>query len=547
MAPLRRSETTRASLGRDRAAAAVWQAAWLGAVALTGVLLAAGGLLTLGRGTAALTVGAAPALWALMLTMAPRSAALQASIVVIWALGGGLASLLTGGVGGPLGAWCLGPLAAAVFLRRPWLLALGGAASLAAAALSALGAALLPMRPPSPELSTALGLLALATTGGGLAAGLAALVGRAAGGLDARARLSALIEDQGLMLLVLSPGGAVEEAWGRAPEGVAPAIRAGAPLAGAAVPGEEGALAAALERVGRDGRAEAGFAPAGAPDRWVVAHLRQRPDGGLSAVLRDGSAGRVYERDLERARDLAEAQNAGKSRFLANMSHELRTPLNAIMGFSDIMRQRLFGPLSDRYGEYAELVHESGAHLLELINDILDMSKIEAERYELSREDFDAREAVSAVLRLMRGQADRAGVQLRGVLPREPLEVDADRRALKQIALNLISNALKFTPRDGSVTVTAQAVGGDFELIVADTGVGIGEEDMARLGNPYEQAGGVEARAAGTGLGLSLVRAFSRLHGGEMTMESRLGEGTTVTVRLPVMIAAAPAVAAAAS
>jgi cell cycle sensor histidine kinase DivJ len=217
------------------------------------------------------------------------------------------------------------------------------------------------------------------------------------------------------------------------------------------------------------------------------------------------------------------------------MSHELRTPLNAIMGFSDIMRQRLFGPMSDRYAEYAELVHESGAHLLELINDVLDMSKIEAERYELAREGFDARDAVSAVLRLMRGQAERAGVTLRGVLPPEPLEADADRRAIKQIALNLISNALKFTPRGGSVTLTAQASDDVLELIVTDTGVGIAPHDLERLGRPFEQAGDAEQRAAGAGLGLSLVRAFARLHGGEMTLESTLGEGTSVTVRLPVL------------
>ena len=217
------------------------------------------------------------------------------------------------------------------------------------------------------------------------------------------------------------------------------------------------------------------------------------------------------------------------------MSHELRTPLNAIMGFSDIMRQGLFGSLSDRYAEYAELIHDSGGHLLDLINDVLDMSKIEAERFELSRDIFDARDAVAGVLRLMRGQADRAGVQLRGLLPREPLDVTADRRAMKQIALNLVSNALKFTPRGGAVTVTIHADGPVLELVVADTGVGISAADMQRLGRPYEQAGGPAQRATGTGLGLSLVRSFAELHGGEMEIESRLGEGTTVTVRLPVI------------
>jgi cell cycle sensor histidine kinase DivJ len=256
----------------------------------------------------------------------------------------------------------------------------------------------------------------------------------------------------------------------------------------------------------------------------------------LVAAVRDARAQRAREAELEAARELAEQQNAGKSRFLANMSHELRTPLNAIMGFADIMRQRLFGPMADRYTEYAELIHESGSHLLELINDVLDMSKIEAERFELSREDFDAREAVSGVLRLMRGQADRAGVNLRGHLPQAPLEADADKRAIKQITFNLISNALKFTPRGGSITVTLEADGQELVLAVADTGVGISAEDLRRLGRPFEQAGDAQHRQAGSGLGLSLVRAFARLHGGEMIMQSALGEGTTVTVRLPVLI-----------
>ena len=242
----------------------------------------------------------------------------------------------------------------------------------------------------------------------------------------------------------------------------------------------------------------------------------------------------------EDARAAAEADARGKMRFLANVSHELRTPLNAIMGFSDIMRTRLFGELSPRYAEYAELIHESGGHLLDLINDVLDVSKIDADRYVLAREDFDAREAVTAALRILRQQADDAGVQLRGVLPPEPIEVDADRRALKQIVLNLVSNAMKFTPRGGSIAVSLSAAAGALELAVADTGVGIAPEDLDRLGRPYEQAGDAADRARGTGLGLSLVRAFARLHGGDMVLESRLGEGTAVTVRLPVLAGAAP-------
>ena len=217
------------------------------------------------------------------------------------------------------------------------------------------------------------------------------------------------------------------------------------------------------------------------------------------------------------------------------MSHELRTPLNAIIGFSDIMRSKMFGPLAERYAEYAGLIHESGGHLLDLINDVLDMSKIEADRFTLALEPFDAREAVSAALRLVRVQADTAHIILRGALPPQPLEVNADRRAIKQIVLNLVSNALKFTTAGGQVSVVARNLGGQLEIIVADTGVGIAPGDLERLGRPYEQAGGAAQRAMGTGLGLSLVRAFAELHGGTMTIKSILGEGTAVSIKLPVM------------
>ena len=217
------------------------------------------------------------------------------------------------------------------------------------------------------------------------------------------------------------------------------------------------------------------------------------------------------------------------------MSHELRTPLNAIMGFSDIMRARMFGELIPKYGEYAELIHESGRHLMDLISDVLDMSKIEAERFSLSQEVFDAREAVNAALRLMRVQAEEVGVNLRGVMPALPIIVHADRRALKQIVLNLASNALKFTPRGGHVTVTTHAAAGVLEIAVSDTGIGIAPDDLSRLGRPFEQVGDVVRQAGGTGLGLSLVKAFAKLHGGDMSIESELGAGTSVMVRMPVL------------
>ena len=245
---------------------------------------------------------------------------------------------------------------------------------------------------------------------------------------------------------------------------------------------------------------------------------------------------RAYEAYLEQARQDAENLTQAKSRFLANMSHELRTPLNAVIGFSDIMRSALFGPLSARYAEYAGLIHESGGHLLDLINDVLDMSKIEAERFTLSREPFDAREAVSAALRLTRVQADSAKVALRGVLPPEALEVDADRRALKQIVLNLVSNALEVHPhrRPGECGGAGpRSRPGDHRRRHRHRHLA-GRSAAARPALRTEPARRRSALAGALGLGLSLVRAFAELHGGQMTINSLMGEGTAVTpLRLP--------------
>ena len=520
-----------------------WHLAWALVVAAAAGVIALGSpvppdgtLMALGASALAAVAGA---------YLAGATGGSGAAVAIfLWALAGVAACLLTGGAGGPLEAWCLAPLAASTAFGRPRLLALGAASGIAAAAMVAMGTAFLGL-PKTPEtLSTWLDLLALGTTSLGFAAGLVALQGKVRGD-HARAgedelTLREALDHQPQLLMALYPGGRILEAYGEAPIGLETRDLPNRNLSGLVAVEHRAGVEAALLRACAEGSAEASFVPAHDPLGWCVLNVRRMSSTRLVAALRDARAQRSREAELEAARETAEQQNAGKSRFLANMSHELRTPLNAIMGFSDIMRQKLFGPLSERYAEYAELIHESGAHLLELINDVLDMAKIEAERFELAREDFDARDAVAAVLRLMRGQADRQGVSLRGDISAQSLDAEADRRAIKQIAFNLISNALKFTPRGGAVTVSAGSVGGVLEIVVADTGVGMSPEDLARIGKPYEQAGDADQRAAGSGLGLSLVRAFARLHGGEMIMRSTLGEGTTVTVRMPVLIHTEP-------
>jgi cell cycle sensor histidine kinase DivJ len=519
-----------------------WHGAWLLA-AFAGFIA----MLAIGRtGMApiALLVGGLPgALGQLLQRWDGR--AVRTALLAAWSICGALACVMTGGVTGPLAVWCLAPFAAAVMFGGTALAAEGAALALCAVAAAALiqfiGQA--PAPPPAPAAFW-LGLIGLATIGLGLAAGLLLSTRRAeAGGAGLPAEVAdaheteaeRILNEQPHLVMALDGDGRILSAYGYAPQGVPADALFGADLASLADAADRPAIHEALAQAARSGWVELAFAPAGERDRTCALSLRHGPDGRLYAIARDATAERSREAALEAARQEAENLNTGKSRFLANMSHELRTPLNAVMGFSDVMRSQLFGELSPRYLEYAQLIHESGQHLLDLINDVLDMSKIEAERYQLQLEAFDARDAVAGALRLTRVQADAAGVSLRGVTPAHPLEVEADKRAVKQIVLNLVSNALKFTPRGGSVTVTADGHGDSFELVVTDTGIGIAEDDLTRLGQPYEQAGDFSQRARGTGLGLSLVRAFAELHGGEMTIESRLGEGTSVTVRMPVL------------
>jgi two-component system cell cycle sensor histidine kinase PleC len=241
--------------------------------------------------------------------------------------------------------------------------------------------------------------------------------------------------------------------------------------------------------------------------------------------------------ERKRAEDAAEAANRAKSEFLANMSHELRTPLNAIIGFSDMMKGQLLGPIgSVRYIEYARDIHSSGTHLLSLINDVLDMSKIEAGRYTIHPEPLDASEMLRTCERLVRVRASEAGVAL-GIAAAQELPLNADARALKQILLNLLTNAIKFTPSGGSVSLSAGRENDGVVFRVADTGCGIPAEDLPRIGRRFEQVDNALTRKGeGTGLGLALCRALVELHGGTLTLESTVDVGTTVTVWIPLTL-----------
>jgi two-component system cell cycle sensor histidine kinase PleC len=241
-------------------------------------------------------------------------------------------------------------------------------------------------------------------------------------------------------------------------------------------------------------------------------------------------------RDLERARAAAEYANQSKTTFLANVSHELRTPLNAIIGFSELMQSETFGAIgSDRYREYIADIHASGKHLLMIINDILDMAKIETGRMALQEGEVVLAAVVESALRFFAVRARQDGLRLSAVIaPDLPLLL-ADQRALRQILLNLVSNALKFTPAPGTVTVHASVLdGGEIELAVADTGIGIAPEHIATVLEPFGQVANQFSRDHdGTGLGLPLARAFAALHGAAFTIDSAVGHGTTVRVRFP--------------
>ena len=273
---------------------------------------------------------------------------------------------------------------------------------------------------------------------------------------------------------------------------------------------------------------------------WSI-HLAAIRDGegtfdGFIAQSRDVTAEMELRRSYVRKVGEAEAANEAKTRFLAAVSHELRTPLNAILGFSDILTSELVGPaLDENQAEYVTLIRQSGQHLLEVINSMLDLSKIDAGRYELNLEPFDVREAIRSCEAMLRQQANENQVVLTTRVAKGHVELTACRRAVQQILINLIANAIKFTDENGVVSVDVADGQGFTSISVSDTGIGICEADLEKIGSPFVQLQSDNARQyEGTGLGLSLVKGLVELHSGRFRIESTPGVGTTVTIDLPI-------------
>ena len=275
---------------------------------------------------------------------------------------------------------------------------------------------------------------------------------------------------------------------------------------------------------------------------WVrsIARLRRRE---AKAMVWDGVLFDVTERRdaleaLQKAKEAAEFANRSKSVFLANMSHELRTPLNAVMGFAEVIEREMFGPVgAAQYKEYAGDIHASGEHLLYLINDILDLSKIEAGKIELHEEQVDVADVIESSVTLLKHRAEEAHIRLAVRIANRLPQLRADETKIRQVLLNLLSNALKYTPAGGEVSVTARASRSHgLSISIADTGIGISPEDMPTALTPFGQVDNAANRdQRGTGLGLPPAKSLVERHGGNLELQSKPGKGTTVTVRFPPM------------
>ncbi len=458
----------------------------------------------------------------------------------------------TGGITSFAAVWLVVvPLEAALSASRRAVMAAAVVALVAAGLLCVLGP--VAAAQPTPATLTALGILSAALYASGLALGGAALARtntRLRGIEEDRYRLLArnmtdVITRHGRNGVVRFASPAAELVFGVSPRkllghGLFDRVHVAdrpaylTALAGAAAHGE-GSVEFRIQRESAD-----------AAPRFIWVEMRCRPLDQAAgeaadarevvAVIRDVSERKAQAQAVENARTEAERANSAKSRFLATMSHELRTPLNAIIGFSEMLANEQTLLLdAARRRDYATLIGESGHHLLSVVNGILDMSRIETGNFTITPEPFAPAPVVVGCCDMIALKAREAGVDLVHRIAADLPEIVADKRAVKQILINLLSNAIKFTDRGGRVEVAAAAEGSALVLAVEDTGVGIGESDLAHVGDPFFQARGAYNRPHdGTGLGLSIVKGLIALHGGALDIKSNVGCGTRVTVRLPL-------------
>ena len=510
---------------------------------------------------AALAVMAAPALAGILLRFRADSRRDRLLVLGGWGLAAISASALSGGMSGPLTGLLVLPVAAGLLLGGATWGMTGGLVGLGATATAILvgllsvwmaGAA-----PDAPLLSSGAALLAVL----GAAAALRWTWGprEAAAALAGQAlrRAEDLVAAQPGLTLILTPQGGLLGAQGRAP-----------PALDVVAVGEQGLVALThapdrprlLEGLAR-AAAQSGDAepvqivltPREALDRRVTLYVRRldAPTGVASAAPAaspaasarliaqafDGTAQFAREHGLETARAEAAARDAGKSRFLANMSHELRTPLNAIMGFSEVMKEQHLGPVKNtRYLGYAADIHTSGRYLLGIINDILDLSKIEAGKMSLENaEEFALRHSLEGSLAMVADLGKKYGVQVIGALPPESVRLVAVDRMIRQIMINLVSNAIKFTPEGGHVRVSGAALaGGGYAVTVEDSGIGMTDAEIVEALTPFGQVENkMTATHNGTGLGLPLAKAMLELHDGTLAISSMPGHGTRIVLHFP--------------
>ncbi len=384
------------------------------------------------------------------------------------------------------------------------------------------------------------------------AAGLVALAGVVGVGVTALNRvfafkstlvdeirgLETLVANSSLAFLRLDTDGRVTRAYGPTAEflGLDATQLSGETLDGLVDQASRETVIEVFARCVRSGRGVETYANAlGRPVRLRFT----LEDHGVALCVGRAGPSQAEVETLRRARDSAVSDAEAKSAFFAKLNHELRTPLNAILGFTDVMRQGVFGPLPDTYAEYVGMVHDSAEHLLDLVGSVIDLSKLEAGAYSLEPQRHDAREAIGTGVRMLGVLAEKAEVALIDASEDDPVWVNADERALRQIAINLIANAIKFTPAGGEVRARVGVEHGELVLDVADTGQGMAPEDVARLGLPYMQTEtGRSSSTPGSGLGLAIVRGLAEMHGGRLVARSTLGQGSVIGIAAPVLAAA---------